>query len=149
MKLRNKHTGEVIEVNGGRGYLHTGNIAITFGSLKELNEKWEDYEERKKVYFINSEGEIREWSDSFRTEDWTEEKSIGNYFETKEEAEQTVEKLRAWKRLKDKGFRFDYESWKESPLDQIFYEWDIDLFGRESVKKDLDLLFSHEEGQCS
>ena len=33
-------------------------------------------------------------------------KSIGNYFETKEEAEKAVEKLKAWKRLKDKGVTF-------------------------------------------
>lgn len=33
-------------------------------------------------------------------------KNFGNYFETKEEAEKAVEKLKAWKRLKDKGFRF-------------------------------------------
>ena len=34
-------------------------------------------------------------------------KSIGNYFETEKEAEKAVERLRAWKRMKDKGFRFD------------------------------------------
>ena len=31
------------------------------------------------------------------------DKEIGNYFETLEEAEKAVEKLKAWKRLKDKG----------------------------------------------
>ena len=34
------------------------------------------------------------------------DKEIGNYFETVEEAEQAVEKLKAWKRLRDKEFRF-------------------------------------------
>lgn len=34
-------------------------------------------------------------------------KSIGNYFETKEEAEKAVERLRAWKKLKDGGVKFD------------------------------------------
>lgn len=33
-------------------------------------------------------------------------KEIGNYFETKEEAEEVAGKLRAFKRLEDKGFRF-------------------------------------------
>ena len=33
-------------------------------------------------------------------------KRIGNYFETREEAKRAVRKLEAWKRLKDKGFRF-------------------------------------------
>lgn len=37
---------------------------------------------------------------------WRKNKEIGNYFETKEEAEKAVEKLKAWKRLKDKGFKF-------------------------------------------
>lgn len=32
-------------------------------------------------------------------------KEIGNCFDTIEEAEKAVEKLKAWKRLKDKGFR--------------------------------------------
>lgn len=45
MKLRNKHTGEVIEVNGEQAYIHCGDIAIMFSSLKELNKHWEDYEE--------------------------------------------------------------------------------------------------------
>ena len=34
-------------------------------------------------------------------------KQIGNYFETEEEAEQAVEKLKAWKRLKDNGISFE------------------------------------------
>ena len=33
-------------------------------------------------------------------------KEIGNYFETKEEAELVVDKLKAWQRLKDIGCRF-------------------------------------------
>lgn len=32
-------------------------------------------------------------------------KQIGNYFETREEAEKAVEKLKAWKRLKDDGLK--------------------------------------------
>lgn len=48
MLLRNKHTGEIVEVNGGRGYLHTGDISISFSSLKQLNSTWEDYDEAQK-----------------------------------------------------------------------------------------------------
>lgn len=36
-----------------------------------------------------------------------EHKEIGNYFETYEEADKAVEKLKAVKRLKAKGFRFN------------------------------------------
>lgn len=32
-------------------------------------------------------------------------KQFGNYFNTREEAEKAVEKLKAWKQLKDKGFQ--------------------------------------------
>lgn len=33
-------------------------------------------------------------------------KKMGNHFETEEEAERAVAKLKAWKRLKDKGIEF-------------------------------------------
>lgn len=48
MRLKNKRTGEIVEVNGGRGYLHIGDIAINFSSLEQLNSTWEDYDEIKK-----------------------------------------------------------------------------------------------------
>ena len=44
MKLQNKHTGEVVEVNGNQAYIHCGNIAITFTSLEDLNKHWEDWD---------------------------------------------------------------------------------------------------------
>ena len=44
MKLRNKHTGEIIEVNGGQAYIHCGDIVIMFTSLEKLNKQWEDYD---------------------------------------------------------------------------------------------------------
>ena len=45
MKIRNKHTGQIIEVNGGQAYVHCGDIAIMFRSLEELNRNWEDVDE--------------------------------------------------------------------------------------------------------
>ena len=47
MKLRNKLTDEIIEVNGGYAYIHCGDTAIRFSSLEELNKHWEDYDEAK------------------------------------------------------------------------------------------------------
>ena len=98
MKLKNKKTGEIFD----------GDV-FSFGdmnSLAELNEEWEDYEEPKEHYWVIDEDGVL----ICRTVgDFTNEgmcKQIGNYFETKEEAEKAVERLRAWKRLKDKGFRF-------------------------------------------
>lgn len=97
MKLRNKKTGKIIDpmihTLGGKEY----------NSLAELNEEWKDYEEPKEFYFITEIGEV------YSTIGYGDDglyKEIGNYFETKEQAEKAVEKLTAWKRLKDKGFVF-------------------------------------------
>ena len=43
---------------------------------------------------------------------------IGNCFQTKKEAERAVEKLKAWKRLKDSGLKF--KSWNKSNYDRTF-----------------------------
>ena len=45
MKIRNKKTGQIIEVNGGQAYVHCGDIAIVFRSLEWLFDNWEDYNE--------------------------------------------------------------------------------------------------------
>jgi len=76
-------------------------------------------------------------------------KSIGNYFETKEEAEKAVEKLKAWKRLKDKCFRF-YRWNKGSLLKSLpntieFACDDTKMWTWEDIQDDLDLLFSQED----
>ena len=111
MKLKNKQTGEianfVVEGDVIRESCLFGKI---YYSLAELNAEWEDYhEEPKGCWIINIFGVV-EYT-HFRNEAEAELlKEIGNYFETKEEAEKAVEKLKAWKRLKDKGFRFD--GWK-------------------------------------
>lgn len=95
MKLRNKKTGEVVEsiqpLLGGKGY-----------TLRELNEKWEDYEEPKYVWYVTSDGRICK-ADYVNA--WDGEKSIGNYFETREAAEKAVERLKTWKRLRGKGIK--------------------------------------------
>ena len=69
-------------------------------------------------------------------------REIGNYFETKEEAEKAVEKLKAWKRLKDKGFKFDNVNvcWIEFTLKSATSN---EVY--EQGQKDLHLLFGGEE----
>ena len=103
MRLKNKKTGEIVDFR----YLQSDHVAplvlttykndkpemCSYNSLAELNAEWEDYDEPKEIYFRYREAR----------------KEIGNYFETKEEAEKAVEKLRAWKRLKDNGFRFTHD----------------------------------------
>lgn len=129
MKLRNKKTWEI-------GWLYCDHISVPkkmtvfaedkdlsanhwdYNSLAELNEEWEDYhEEPKDFWYIDdfmimcgTEGEFTNIEmASFAKKDIEKLKAIGNYFETKEEAEKAVDKLKAWKRLEYKGFRFyDY-----------------------------------------
>lgn len=111
MKLKNKKTGEILQLsikceNGGE--LRTFNLKTNTDSpitLAELNEEWEDYEEPDFVYYIDWKGNVQV---ATYYNEWEKEKSIGNYFETKEEAELAVRKLKAWKLLKDEcDIKFD------------------------------------------
>ena len=148
MKLRNKKTGEIVEwFNNTDG--------IFPDSLAELNKDWEDYEEPEEdFWYIDSDCETYGVSRAFNQNDSDDvlfNKSIGNYFETREEAEKTVERLRAWKRLKDKGFRF-----KLSPAvgsldinpDKFQIEVNADMpvkwFTCDAVQKDLEACFGGE-----
>ena len=105
MKLKNKKTGEIEEFEDiTRVFKFIGN-QNTYSSLAEFIEEWEDYKEPKQHWHIYGaeplEIDEHNWDEDFIME----LRSIGNYFNTKEEAEKAVEKLKAWKRLKDKGFR--------------------------------------------
>ena len=142
MKLRNKRTGEIIEVLAKISFIKRNDNFIdseinTFDSLTKLNEEWEDYQEPKKWYSIDMCGKVCEWD----AECWAKEqkdsmKAIGNYFETREEAEKAMEKLKAWKRLKDKGFRFTGHFLGTEGLN-IHYECNMN----NDISDDLDLLF--------
>lgn len=112
MRLKNKKTGEIKELTvfSDKFYLEDMGFAkgesIKYDTLAELNEEWEDYEDPKDFYIVEQRGTV---GSRYRTGAEYEKmfKQIGNYFETKEEAEKAVERLRAWKRLKDKGFKFN------------------------------------------
>lgn len=115
--------------------------------VEELAKKSDDnYEEPKKYWFIDTFNKCvcSEW-----TEDWEDDREqynelIGNYFETKEEAEQAVEKLKAYKRLKDKGFSFEgYDDGYKHDFNSGHIEFYIKNDG--DVLNDLDLLFGGEE----
>lgn len=145
MKLRNKKTGEVYNA-----------CRIAFGesieslertqwkTLKEFNEDWEDYEEPKECeyWYIEADGKILQChKPTFINHLLDKQKEIGNYFETREEAEKAVEKLKALKRLKDKGFRFAGWNW---PLRVLSFEIDEEELSEETGK-DIPLLFGGEE----
>ena len=147
MKLKNKKTGEIINAEGTDAALgeirlwdSTNHMARNFSSISALNEEWEDVEKPKNYYWVSPlEQGIACDKD---TDDGVDEmnKEIGNYFGTEEEAEKAVEKLKAWKRLKDKGFRFIDHIDRDSGQGMTRYEWDGYVNG-----EDLDLLFSRED----
>ena len=148
MKLKNKKTGGIMQLsvkceNGGELKTFDSNTNTDRPiTLAELNEEWEDYKEPKNPYFINWFGEVSELLGHISDREIEKLKEAGNYFETKEEAEKAVEKLKAWKRLKDNGFEFTgWDRHPDYPGDfriTASDEWTCD-------DKDLDLLFGGEE----
>lgn len=149
MKLRNKKTGEIgyfCFANWNDPVLiimdKNGIQLAKYNSLTELNSEWEDApEEPKEYWYIDYDGGIfRGISDNSSTEKMMI--SMGNHFESLEEAEKAVEKLKAWKRLKDKGFRL--ERWCfSSPKEEA----KIIIKGNcvPDTVEELDLLFESED----
>ena len=160
MKLRNKKTGEIGELTyfNSHMYILVDNELKTnlyYNSLAELNEEWEDYEEPKEFFAISpykKEGyEVFPYDNFGHIYKLAEE--LGIAFKTKEEAEKAVEKLKAWKRLKDKGFKviewtagLGDDNYK---IGEVMVGFDIDGVYDGNVpddtEKDLDLLFEGEE----
>ena len=153
MKLRNKKTGLIVEFYVNNNLLKfrrldDGNAtgSMSFESLAELNEEWEDYDEPKEYWCIDWCGGVNHITvldnadiiDSYEQD----KKLIGNYFETKEEAEKAVEKLKAWKRLKDNGWKTVHYNIAVREASVIF---STGYTITEQDRKDLDLLFGGEE----
>lgn len=159
MKLKNKKTGEVKDWSFGNWYqmiLNPDNKESYECSLTDFmdrvikfREEWEDYEGPKTFWAISWAGEPEEYDAKNTPQELREmAKAIGNYFETKEEAEKAVEKLKAWKRLKDKSFKLINYS---CPLRKLYFEVDGGKFFEasgevsEETRTDLTLLFVGEE----
>lgn len=151
MRLRNRKTGEIGYLIVGRGsdhYVVANNEWYTCGkydSLAELNDEWEDHEEQKYKYWywINFEGVIEKTSSVTEYDTVKNMQEIDNYFDTREEAEKALEKLKAWKRLKDKGVKIT--GW-EALCGDVCITTNLDILDvstRESAI--LDLLFGGEE----
>lgn len=144
MKLRNKKTGEIVVF--GEGIVDLRRIGCA--NVAEMIEAgWEDYKE-KEYFYLNMDGDIRHTTNKAMVK---YSKEIGNCFSTKEEAEKAVEKLKAWKRLKDKGFRFCGWATNEGIRgvdfevpDSFFSEHNHSCISDET-REDLDLLFGGEE----
>jgi len=154
MKLQSNRTGKIKDWSFSE-WLHyiicsegkTGeacDVKEFIERVEKFKDEWE--ENPKEAWLINANGELENWPDTEWADDWDSQKEIGNYFETKEEAEKAVEKLKAWKRLKDKGFRF--KGWEDSPaeddFDMIWFTMKAEVWDIETQEA-LTLLFGGEE----
>lgn len=134
MKIRNKKTGEIRDIS------IDGMFAVK--SLAELNDEWCDYEESKEYWYVDYDGGILcDEHDNSSAEKMMI--SMGNCFESLEEAEKAVEKLKAWKRLKDAGFEF--KGWKIIAHDSPRINFNVYRKNRDDIVPFLDLLFGSEE----
>ena len=151
MKLQNKKTGSVgylqNDTSAKRLRVINGNNDTVgeYNSLAELNAEWEDVTEEKPKRInevdivLDAIGEYCEEHSYYSG--GLEKIKILNAVE---------EKLRAWKRLKDKGFRFtgySHYDWNGDKSPAIAFEYsDFDkMFDDKQVAADLDLLFGGEE----
>lgn len=152
MKLRNKKTGEIVEVESLDVDTPTeGIVGIpsfdrkgSYTTLAELNAEWEDApEEPEEHWCITMYGGITRIKDDEEPIDDLIE--IGNYFNSKEDAYDAWDKLKAWKRLKDKGFSiysWDYEfDMVDKPAQTII----LRASAVDSSNEDLDICFGGEE----
>ena len=150
MRLRNKKTGEILDdfqyrnysLSDGFGFRMNGK-EWEYHSLAELNAEWEDApEEPKEYWFIDEEGDISSFDYVGNAYD-KKMQAIGNFFETEEQAKKAVEKLEAFKRLKDKGFRFKGWDWEDDPskIEIKFRCPDESCLSLFDIQDDLDLLF--------
>lgn len=116
MRLRNKKTGQLGNFIINKYHFECVDLEYVpeYRNLAELTADWEDVPEPKEFWYIGQDGIIFSDVDTV-TQDYANRLvSIGNYFETKEEAEKAVEKLKAWKRLEDKGLEFEgWRTWEE------------------------------------
>lgn len=86
-----------------------------FEEIKETT-RWKP-ETDQKYYFIRTSGYVY---DSIWTNDSIDDGrfEIGNCFESREEAEKAVERLKAWERLKGAGLKF--KDWNKIDYDRTF-----------------------------
>lgn len=140
MRLRNKRTGEIVD----NAYLFYGN-GMRVHSLAEINKEWEDatVKDIKYYYCISTTGDVHELVYYGELTQATKDKmAIGNYFETREEAEKAVEKLKAWKRLKDAGVSFKIVCVDHQALIKPTADDELVTFDKsKQIMGDLELLF--------
>ena len=105
------------------------------GLVNNLQRRMEDFKEPKEFWYIGQDGVIFSDTDTI-TQDYADRlKAIGNYFETKKEAKEAVDKLKAWKILRENKVHFDFATLSDEDTITIFarkkgaiHEYDKELF---------------------
>lgn len=147
MKLKIKETGEVLEdVKFIDTTLHKITIQyLDNGVLRECSvknlsdvEEVKDYEEPKEHWAIDQFGEPINVSGLSRLQ-LEKLHRLGNDFPSENATMKAIEKLKAWERLKDKGFKVTLRGWKGNAW--LYANWG-NLQGDYS---DILLLFGGEE----
>lgn len=145
MKLINIFTNEIVVF--GEGVVDLNKIGCK-NVAEMLAAGWEDYEEPKWLrdyWLIDTCGNVVKQEEDVLG---AARREIGNYFKTEEEAKKAVKKLKAWKRLKDKGFKIINYC---CPLRKLYFEVDGGKFFEasgevsEETRTDLTLLFGGED----
>lgn len=141
MKLRNKQTGEIVVFGDGIVDL---NIIGCKNVAEMIETGWTDYEEPKGNWTIDPMNENYIDDGKYTAPDELERyEELGLKFNTKEEAEKAVKKLKACKRLKDKGFKFnDWHSRLKNGV-TIYAHYDEG----KGIVDDLNMLFGGEDGR--
>lgn len=139
MKLRNKKTGEIIETDFDLSIsipddeklygCDTYTQLKGYTSLAELNEEWEDYEEPKEYWFIRDDGSGVGYSPIGNSTVAKRRREIGNYFETKEEAEAN-------------GYIVDYDNEKLVKLDEEKLAHEAGLKEKNIIVSELEMLIN-------
>ena len=142
MQLRNKKTGEIVEICKICPEPYEVRD-FSYNSLAELNEEWEDYEEPKVHWCITMYGGITRIKDDEEPIDDLIE--IGNYFNSKEDAYDALYKVKAWKRLKEKIIDHVLKYEFDELTEDIHANISFSVESYPSVGNDLDSLFGGED----
>ena len=145
MKLRNKKTREIKDLGNIIQDMMDKHIVPTLISIET---EWEDYKPDKERWYINENGGVlRYMPDDPEGEDLVYNKyqeEIGNYFETKKEAERAVEKLKALANLRKRGLKFN--GWDSADRGLVGeFEIYCDAVDLDGIEQELDLVFGKEE----
>lgn len=153
MKLRNKKTGAIykienIDLSNNQDVSNTQDgiwLGMTkYNSLAELNAEWEDVPEELKTHWM-IDTSVLEPVREIAGNPYEIDKEIGNWFSTKEEAEKAVEKLKALKRLKDKGVKLEIVTIGHRKYLEPTAEDDKTFDEAKELIKDFEFIFGGEK----